>query len=161
MTAKESLVVVFLVALIGLGIFLCIQMDSTSAIDMTAKAPAIAMMQKVPEDSDYFSFIDMREFQAVYVHEEYLDYLEIYTSLVGLTPDDIESLGTGDSIILFEGDFVFDQIRDSLEDSEFEHLDDYNGVEMWAEGDDEDRWFWIALRHPFPRQPECRRRVPA
>ncbi|MDY6835852.1 MAG: hypothetical protein SVY53_13730 [Chloroflexota bacterium] len=96
---------------------------------------AIEIMKIMPQNSqDFFMFIDMDLIEEQEDSEElasdFNEVLSWYADICGFETDDVDRFATG-GVLVFEGDFDFDEVRAQLEESEYSQ-GEYNGVEIWT-----------------------------
>ena len=106
---------------------------------------AVDTMEQLPRGGDGFAFADLEEMQG---NEQLKDLYDSYSDEVvadmeeesGISPDDVSavaisvSLG-GEVVAIIKGTFDLNDIRDKLEDQEFDE-DEYKDVETWESSDD-------------------------
>ena len=98
-------------------------------------AKAIELMKIMPQNSqDFFMFIDMEMIGEQENSEElasdFSEVLSWYAEICGFDTDDVHRFATG-GVLVFEGDFNFDEVRSQLEESDYSQ-GEYNGVEVWS-----------------------------
>lgn len=105
---------------------------------------SVDLISKIPEDSSYFSFIDVSAMRTdddmddLYDEwEDNYNYLEHY----GIDRDDVNRLAISSDATLCEGEFDLEEIREELEDLDYDD-DEYREVEIWESADGHK---WIAL----------------
>jgi hypothetical protein len=107
---------------------------------------AVGMMEQLPEGGDYFVFADSKGMRD---NDQLQDLYESYSDEVvgdvedemGISADDVTAVAisissSGKGVAIIKGSFDLDDIRDALEDQDFDE-DKYRDVETWEGSDDE------------------------
>jgi len=99
---------------------------------------AVDVMKKLSSDSDTFIFIDITALQADSDLEDYFndigDSQDEFLESFGVRFSEVEYIALADEIIFLKGNFDLDEIRDELEDNNYDETK-YNDVEVWEIGD--------------------------
>jgi hypothetical protein len=98
---------------------------------------AVAMMDKLPKDTEAFSFVDVKAIRADKDLDKAYEGLEgdIKSEFeeLGVSVDDVDGMAQGGSVTILEGRFDLGDVRKELEGNDYDD-DKYKGVETW-EGD--------------------------
>lgn len=126
-------------------ISLLILVGTSVNCSLSSTGGATDMMKKIPEGVSYFSFIDIKELRSdddlKDIFEESEDDFDYWLE-IGIDIDDIDSVAMYGSTILMDGDFNLDDIREELEDLDYDK-DDYKGVEVW---ESDYGYTWVAMK---------------
>lgn len=98
---------------------------------------AVAMMDKLPKDTEAFSFVDVKAIRSDKdldkAFEGLKDDIKSEFEELGVSVDDVDSMAQGASVTILEGRFDLGNVSKELEDNDYDD-DKYKGVEIW-EGD--------------------------
>jgi len=93
-----------------------------------------AMLQRFPEGSDYFQFVDVKSLRAnralLEAYEDTKKNLESSFQDSGISADDVDIMATNAKATLLEGSFDLDSVSEKLEDNGYRHSE-YQGIETW------------------------------
>lgn len=97
-------------------------------------ADVVSMMEKVPEDTTEFIFMDVKALRGddalADLFQDLEDSLEGLLEVIGTDLDNINGLASAEDVSLFDGGFDLDDVRDELDSQGFDE-GEYEGVEVW------------------------------
>lgn len=107
-------------------------------------ASAVGTMKQLPKGGDGFAFADLEGMQTKEqlkdLYDSYSDRLnEEYDTEeeLGASLDEVTGVATNGEVVLVKGTFQLDDIRDNLEDQDYDK-DEYKDVETWESTDEGD-----------------------
>jgi hypothetical protein len=109
-----------------------------------------SMMSMIPENASRFVFMDIKALRGDEdlkdLYEDMMGDVEVALRTSGINVDDVNRIAaSGENLLLLDGSFDFDKVRDGLDGRGFGR-NEYKGVEVW---ENPGEGVWVALLGNF------------
>ena len=107
---------------------------AVAMVGCSSGSGSVAMMKKLPEDSDGFTFVDiaaMRDDDDLSdAYDQFKDEIKSRYDSLGISASDVDRMIMGGSVVILEGRFDLEDVSDELEDNDYDD-DRYKDVDTF------------------------------